>query len=226
MSASLALEMRGISKHYGRKRVLDKVDLTMSQSETVGLIGPNGAGKTTLLRILLGLVRPSEGTVRLAGCSPRAGPHALTVAYFGGEWTLPPTVSVRRWRRILGAPRVDGEDGRAFRLLSRGSRQLAGVKAALDRLGPRLLVLDEPYEGLDPDAARWLTETLQAKRARGIGSLVSSHRLHDLAGLCDRYAFLLDGRVVCLRPDEVAEGGHVTGATLLTTFDRLKDRKG
>lgn len=225
MKASATFELEGLSKHYGRKHVLDSVDLTMSQPETVGLIGPNGAGKTTLLRILLGLVRPSGGTVRLAGWCPRAGLHVLPVAYFGGEWTLPPTTSVRRWRRILGAPREDQEDDRSFRLLSRGSRQLAGLKAALDRTGPRLLVLDEPYEGLDPDAARWLTETLQAKRARGIGSLVSSHRLHDLAGLCDRYAFLLDGRVVCVRPHEVAEGGRVTGDTLLTMFDRLKGRK-
>ncbi len=221
---SAVFEFSAVCKRYGRRLVLQDVDLAMPRPDIVGLIGPNGAGKTTLLRLLVGLLKPSSGTVRLGSQPVPEALASVPVAYFAGETTLPPGVSERRWRALLGAAPSPQADPRPFRVLSRGSRQLAGLRAVLERPAARLLVLDEPYEGLDPDASRWLTTCLAARRAAGVGAVVSSHRLHDLAGLCARYAFLVDGRVVCLAPEVIAAGAPVTGAALLAVFDRLRGR--
>jgi ABC-2 type transport system ATP-binding protein len=106
-------------------------------------------------------------------------------------------------------------------VLSRGSRQAIGLKALLARPESRLIVLDEPWEGLDPDFSRWLSETLREKRAAGVAVVLSSHRLHDLAGLCDRYCFLINGCITTMRPDDDFDG-QITGERLLAMFDRLR----
>ncbi|MDQ5873317.1 MAG: ABC transporter ATP-binding protein, partial [Acidobacteriota bacterium] len=100
------------------------------------------------------------------------------------------------------------------------SRQLLGLRAVLSRTRLAAVFLDEPWESLDPDGARWLTETLRRRREEGCAFLVSSHRLHDLAGLCDRYAYLRDGRLEVKSAVELAEG-PVQGADLLRAFDRI-----
>jgi ABC-type multidrug transport system ATPase subunit len=99
---------------------------------------------------------------------------------------------------------------------------MVGLEAVLAMPGAELIVLDEPWETLDPDASRWLTKTLASRREAGSGILVSSHRLHDLAGLCDRYAFLIEGRVVLRGSEEIAEG-VITGGELLKEFDTLRN---
>jgi len=208
------LEARGIGKSYGPRTVLRDVDLALSSGEIVGLIGPNGAGKTTLLRILLGLVRPSRGRVALF--APRGA-----VEHFGGAHTLPPHVPVRTWTRLVSLGEASCDDRRPIRALSRGSRQLLGLSTVLARSCLALVLLDEPWEGLDPDGARWLSETLIRRKSEGCAFLLSSHRLHDLAGLCERYAFLTDGRIVIRGACEVAPG-RVSGDDLLRAFDRIR----
>jgi hypothetical protein len=85
-----------------------------------------------------------------------------------------------------------------------------------------LIVLDEPWEGLDPDAGRWLSTTIETKRDRGAAVVLSSHRLHDLAGLCDVYVFLLAHHATVLRAHDIVSVGAVTAAHLTSTFDRLR----
>jgi ABC-type multidrug transport system ATPase subunit len=208
------LEARGIGKSYGPRAILRDVDFALAAGEIVGLIGPNGAGKTTLLRILLGLVRPSGG--RVAALVP---PGA--VEHFGGAHTLPPHVPVRKWARLVSRGEASCDDRRPIRALSRGSRQLLGLSTVLARSQLAAVLLDEPWEGLDPDGTRWLSETLRRRKDEGCAFLVSSHRLHDLAGLCDRYAFLSDGNVVFRGAGEVAKG-PVSGEDLLRAFDRIR----
>jgi ABC-2 type transport system ATP-binding protein len=106
-------------------------------------------------------------------------------------------------------------------MLSRGSRQLLGLRTVLARTGLVAVFLDEPWEGLDPDGSRWLTETLRRKKDEGCAVLVSSHRLHDLAGLCDRYGFLLEGRAVIRDAAEIS-ADPVRGEDLLRAFDRIR----
>jgi ABC-type multidrug transport system ATPase subunit len=144
-------------------------------------------------------------------------------AYFSGESTLPPGVSAREWRSLFQDDDEGGE-ARQFRLLSRGTRPQVGLKTLLSVSGVRLFVLDEPWEGLDPDASRWLTEMMRARRDAGVTILVSSHRLHDLAGVCDRYVFLDRGFATIVTGEAVARNGVVTGDGLLAAFDAVRGR--
>jgi ABC-2 type transport system ATP-binding protein len=106
--------------------------------------------------------------------------------------------------------------------LSRGTRQVLGLRTALGRQPLGLIVLDEPWEALDPDAALWLSTILETKRDRGAAVVLSSHRLHDLAGLCDMYLFLLPRQATLLQAHDIAPGGTVTAEELAAAFDRLR----
>lgn len=177
------LELSAVSKRFGAVPVLAQAWLQVRGGEAVGLVGANGAGKTTLLRIAAGLVNPDAGLVRTLDC-----PAGL--CYFGGEMTLPREVRGQRWASLFG---VSSHEGRPLGTLSRGSRQLFGLRTLLARHAD-LVILDEPWEGLDPAGASWLTETLQRRREAGASLLISSHRLHDLVEVCSRFVLLDGGR--------------------------------
>ncbi|MBI3493708.1 MAG: ATP-binding cassette domain-containing protein [Acidobacteria bacterium] len=205
-------ELNGVSKRLGRHAALEDVSLSIASGEILGLIGPNGAGKTTLLRILAGLLRPSAGSVW------RVTPDRLS--YFGGEQTLPSDLSARRWLSLWSAGAANGTSSRRLSVLSRGTRQQVGLQAMLADSTSRLLLLDEPWEGLDPDASRWLSQAMIEKRAAGAGIVVSSHRIHDLADVCDRCVFLVGGRLI---GNAVwCEGLSDRTAALLEAFDRAR----
>ncbi len=207
------LVARSLAKHFGAGPIFSGVDLALREREITGLVGANGAGKTTLLRTLLGFVRPSAGEVA------RSVPPGA-VEHFGGAPTLPPHLSARTWVRLVSRGEAACDDPRPIRTLSRGSRQILGLSTVLARRDARVFLLDEPWEGLDPDGSRWLSDTLRQRRDDGCALLVSSHRLYDLAGLCGRYAFLAKGRVAVL---EAAEIGEPVGAPELSrVFDLLR----
>ena len=215
---TVVVHARGVSKGYAGNPILQEVEFALGSAEVVGLIGANGSGKTTLLRTLLGLVGVDAGRIEWMETGVAMPPDG--VAHFGGSHTLPPHVSARTWVRLVSRGEATCDDRRSFRALSRGSRQLVGLRAVLGRTELAAAFLDEPWESLDPNGARWLTETLQRLRAEGCALLVSSHRLHDLAGLCDRYAFLRKGRLVVRSAAELASG-PVRGPDLLRAFDRI-----
>ncbi len=219
---SALLEAAGIRKLYGDRQVLDGLDLILAPGEAVALIGPNGAGKTTFLRILMGLLTPNAGAVVWRNQPVRRAFENTSVGYFGGEHTIPPHVSACAWSRAVSHGAEPGECSRRVGTLSRGSRQLLGLRAVLSRGEWVAVLLDEPWEGLDPDAARWLSTAIRERVDRGASFLLSSHRLHDLAGLCDRYAFLIDGRLVIRSASEIAPQREVSGADLLASFDELR----
>ncbi len=182
------LELAAVSKAFGRRQVLNQAWLQVRSGEAVGLIGANGAGKTTLLRIAAGLVRPDGGSVRW---SPMAGDEEARIRYYGGEMTLPPSVPARRWASLFGVP---ADDTRRIGRLSRGSRQMLGLQVLLSGNDADLILLDEPWEGLDPDGSAWLTETVRRWRSEGAAILISSHRLYDLDAVCTRFLLLESGR--------------------------------
>jgi ABC-2 type transport system ATP-binding protein len=181
-------ELAAVSKAFGGRRVLNQVWLQVRGGEAVGLVGSNGAGKTTLMRIAAGLVRPDAGSVRWADARP-------ALRYFGGEMTLPPDVRVRAWGSLFGE-RMD--DRRRIGELSRGSRQLLGLRLVLAGTEADILLLDEPWEGLDPNGSEWLTDTLRRWRDDGAAVLISSHRLHDLDSVCTRFVMLEAGRCLTI----------------------------
>jgi ABC-2 type transport system ATP-binding protein len=207
------IEVRGLTKVYGEIVAVDGVDLTIDRGDVFGYLGPNGAGKTTSLRMMLGLIRPTAGTVRLFGRDPQVSVKALEgVAGFVEAPSFYPYFSGRRNLELFAA--LDGTaTGSATRIdevletvglrdrakdrvrgYSHGMRQRLGIAAALLR-GPRLLVLDEPTTGLDPAGMRDMRQLVRDLAARGITVLLSSHLLVEVDELCNRVAIVRSGRI-------------------------------
>jgi len=211
----LPVEARGLVKRYGTVTAVDGVDLTVEPGDIYGYLGPNGAGKTTTLRMLLGLVHPNEGTVRVFGRDPVArGGRALDgVAGFVEAPAFYPYLSGRKNLELLAAfdgggkrerQRIDSvlaEVGLLERAgdrvggYSQGMRQRLGIAAALLR-DPRLLILDEPANGLDPAGIRDMRGLVARLAAQGMTILYSSHLLAEVEEVCNRVAIVDRGRLV------------------------------
>lgn len=215
MSAKAAsgppIEVRGLVKRYGDLTAVDHVDLTVEPGDVFGYLGPNGAGKTTSLRMMLGLIRPTEGSVRVFGRDPQLGIAALEgVAGFVEGPQFYPYLPGRVNLELLAA--LDGGDARK-RIdevldivelgprgkdrvggYSHGMRQRLGIAAALLR-APRLLLLDEPATGLDPGGMRDMRRLVRRLASEGMTVLLSSHLLAEVEELCNRVAIVQTGRV-------------------------------
>jgi ABC-2 type transport system ATP-binding protein len=203
---------RGLVKRYGELVAVDHVDLTVEHGDVFGYLGPNGAGKTTSLRMLLGLIRPSEGRAELFGRDPLVrGAKALDgVAGFVEGPAFYPYLSARRNLELLSVY-DDGPRSRIDEVLdlvelrdrardrvggySHGMKQRLGIAASLLR-APRLLLLDEPTTGLDPAGMRDMRQLVRRLAAEGITILLSSHLLYEVEDLCNRVAIVRRGRVV------------------------------
>jgi ABC-2 type transport system ATP-binding protein len=214
-SPTLAVRAREISKSFGEVVALDGVDLDIAEGRVHGLVGPNGAGKTTLLGLLLGLAVADRGDLEILG-SPVRRTLALPdgVAGFVDGPGLYPSLTARQnlaaLARLRGAGSggigdvleqvglIDVADDRV-RGFSLGMRQRLGLAAAL-LTRPRLLVLDEPANGLDPAGTRHVRRVLTRLAAQGTSVVLSSHRMDELAALCSEVTLLATGRVVFSGP--------------------------
>ena len=237
MQSTAAIRARGVTKRFGDVIALDGVDLDIPAGQVHGLVGPNGAGKTTLLGLLLGLAVADGGTLEVFGTSVgRALAVSSGVAGFVESPGLYPTLTARQNLAALASLRSEADGGFAdvdelldrvglrevagdpVRGFSLGMRQRLGLAAAL--LGePRLLVLDEPANGLDPAGKRQVHRVLTDLADAGATVVLSSHRMDDLAALCDEVTLLSAGRVVFSGPVRklAAESGELD--YLLVTSD-------
>jgi ABC-2 type transport system ATP-binding protein len=199
----------GLTKRYGDLAAVDGVDLTVRAGEVYGFLGPNGAGKTTTLRMVLGLIRPTAGSVRVLGHTPGPGWLDGVGALIEGP-AFYPYLSGRDNLRVLarytGVPgaRIDAVldtvdlAGRAkdpYRAYSLGMKQRLGVAAALLK-DPQLLVLDEPTNGLDPAGMAEMRTLIRRLGASGHTVLLSSHLLGEVEQICDRVGVIARGRIV------------------------------
>ncbi|HVK45701.1 MAG TPA: ABC transporter ATP-binding protein [Micropruina sp.] len=201
----------GLVKHFGRTRALDGLDLVVRQGEVHGFLGPNGAGKSTTLRILLGLLRPSAGRVRLLDGDPWHDATALhrRLAYVPGDVTLWPQLTGGEVIDVLARLRGGINPDRREELLerfeldptkkgaaySKGNRQKVALVAAFASEA-ELLILDEPTAGLDPLMEDVFNQCVVRERARGRTVLLSSHILSEVEALCDRVSIIRKGRNV------------------------------
>jgi len=229
------IRTRALTKRYGRVTAVDGLDLQVHEGDRFGFLGPNGSGKTTTVRMVLGLVLPTSGEVDLLGGRPgrrslqqvgalvegpafvphlsgRANLRLLDAAGPGGRW------STRRTRieaalEQVGLERVDRRPVKAYSL---GMRQRLGLAAALLRR-PRLLVLDEPTNGLDPQGIREVRELLLELNRRGTTVFLSSHLLSEVEALCTRVAVMDRGRMVL--QDDLASFQAPTGLVEVRTPD-------
>ncbi|MFJ6837798.1 ABC transporter ATP-binding protein [Streptomyces sp. NPDC091209] len=217
MDRPLAVRARGITKCFGDTVALDGVDLDVARGQIHGLVGPNGAGKTTLLGLLLGLAVADEGRLEILGTPLRralAAPDG--VAGFVDGPGLYPSLTARQNLAALAALRGQGARAAGVgdvldqvgltdvaddpaRGYSLGMRQRLGLAAAL-LTEPRLLVLDEPSNGLDPAGKRHVHGVLDRLAANGTAVVLSSHRMDDLQALCSEVTILATGRVVFTGP--------------------------
>jgi ABC-2 type transport system ATP-binding protein len=208
---TMAIEVAGLRKDFGRTRALDGLDLSVAHGEVHGFLGPNGAGKTTTLRILLGLLRADAGTATLLGGDPWRQATTLhrRVAYVPGDVTLWPNLSGGEVIDLLGRlrggldskrraallERFDLDPSRRTRAYSKGNRQKVALIAALAS-GAELLILDEPTAGLDPLMEAAFREAVEELRHDGTTVLLSSHILSEVEALCDRVTIIRAGRAV------------------------------
>ncbi|MBP2647668.1 MAG: ccmA [Gemmatimonadetes bacterium] len=207
------LQATGLRRAFGERVVLDGVDLSLAEGETVAVIGPNGVGKTTLLRILAGLLRPSAGSVLLDGRPVRtADPQSRAAigllshrAMLYDDLTLQENLEfVARLHGLRDPRRVAREAleqvellsraGDSPRTLSRGLIQRAALARALLH-APRLLLLDEPFTGLDSAAAGRLTSLLAARRPAGLGTIIVTHQEHEAREIASRVLALRAGSI-------------------------------
>jgi ABC-2 type transport system ATP-binding protein len=207
---TLPVETEGLTKRYGPITAVDGVSLTVRPGEVYGFLGPNGAGKTTTLRMLLGLVRPTAGTARVFGELPGAPEHLASVGaliegpgfypYLSGRDNLRvlSRYSGTRQRRIdtvLDLVDLGGRAGDKFGTYSMGMKQRLGVAAALLK-DPRLLILDEPTNGLDPAGMADMRTLVRRLGTAGTTVLLSSHLLGEVQQICDRVGVVAGGRLV------------------------------
>ena len=234
-AADEVVRVRSLSKRYGDIVAIDDVSLTLPAGTITGLLGPNGAGKTTTLRALLGLAEPSAGTAlvfgrryrdldhpsRLVGAvlesgdfdPGRRGRDHLRALALAAD--LPPA----RVDAVLDLVGLTAAARRRVGTYSLGMRQRLGLAGAL--LGePRLLVLDEPANGLDPKGTHWLRTFLRSFADDGGTVLVSSHVLAELAQTVDRIVIIARGQVITSGPlAELTRGGRTLEAAYLELTD-------
>ncbi|MBE2201415.1 MAG: ABC transporter ATP-binding protein [Anaerolinea sp.] len=207
------IETKGLTVYYGKHRGVVDLNLTVRQGEVFGFLGPNGAGKTTTQRVLLDIIRPSQGTAHIFGqdCQRDGVAIRKRVGYIPGELALPfmkasayldMLVAVRgnhtdpAYRRML-CERLNLDTSRKMREYSRGNKQKVGVVAAF-MSKPDLLILDEPTSGLDPLMQQTVLELVREAQADGRTVFFSSHILSEVQAVCDRVGIIRNGQLVAV----------------------------
>ena len=228
----VVIEVAGLVKRYGGKLAVDGVSLSVADGEAFGYVGPNGAGKTTTIRSILGLVRPTAGTIRVLGHDVATDLEAALadIGHLPGEFGLWPQMTGAECLEYLGAlqrrPPVRRQElcdrlelsqpdlRRQVRLYSRGMRQKIGLVQAFQH-APRVLVLDEPTEGLDPVMKERFVGLLAEHRVAGGTIFLSSHILSEVEQTTERVAVVKAGRIVATGATADLTGERVHHCTLV-----------
>ena len=216
-TTDVAIRTEGLTKHYGRRRGLEGLDLHVRTGEVFGYLGPNGAGKTTTIRLLLDLIRPSGGAATVLGLDPRRQGVALRrrIGYLPGDFTVDTRQPVRELLTYLGnlrggvprsrietlAERLDLDMSARIRSLSKGNRQKVGLVQAFMHQ-PELLILDEPTSGLDPLVQQRFLAMLREAKATGQTVFMSSHVLSEVQQSADRVGIVRGGRLAAVEEVE------------------------
>ncbi|MBY3618222.1 ABC transporter ATP-binding protein [Acinetobacter sp. CUI P1] len=214
-SSPVVLSVDGVRKKIGRKWIIDDVTFDVREGEIFGFLGPNGAGKTTTIRMLVDLIRPSEGKITVCGYNVNRNPEKAlqfvgsivenpeVYTYLTGWENLQHFARMQlgidnaRISEVVDIVRLDQRIHDKVSTYSLGMRQRLGIAQAL--LGrPRLLILDEPTNGLDPKGIKELREFIRKLADEGLAVFVSSHLLSEIQLLCDRVAIISKGRVLAV----------------------------
>lgn len=213
----VVLQVDRLKKVIGKKTIVENVSFTVREGEIFGFLGPNGAGKTTTIRMLVDLIRPTEGSVSICGHQVHRNPE-LALSYVGSIVENPevysyltgyenleqfarmqPGISKERLKEVIALVGLDARIHDKVKTYSLGMRQRLGIAQAL--LGaPKLLILDEPTNGLDPKGIKELRQFIRSLADQGMAVVVSSHLLSEIQLMCDRVAIISRGKVLASGP--------------------------
>ena len=248
--SSFALEVRGLAKSF-EKPAVDGLDLTIRTGEFYTLLGPNGAGKTTTLRMITGLLKPDRGSIAVFGIDALADPVAAkqTMAWLSEEpliydkltpmeylefvaglWSMESNVAAERAHDLTGWLGLEAHANDRCEALSRGMRQKVALGGALLH-EPRLIILDEPFTGLDAGSARLVRRVLRDRVDAGCSVIMTTHILDIAERMADRIGVMVDGRLLAegnldeLRRQAGADGGDLEDTFLILLDGSAAERK-
>jgi len=213
-----AAQLTNVTKRYGEIIAVDNVNLTIEQGEIFGLLGPNGSGKSTTLKMLLGLVHPDEGAVTVLGTAVEQDPVAVKrmvgyvpeaprlyefltgieyLDFIGDVYGMAAEDKKNRINEYLKAMQLEGREGDMINSYSEGMKQkIALISAFLHK--PKLLIMDEPLNALDPRSARIVKDFLQELKKQNVSAILSTHVLEIAQAMCDRIGIMYRGRLLAL----------------------------
>ena len=234
----IALALRGVSKSFDRPAV-DALDLTIYGGEFYALVGPNGAGKTTTLRMVVGLLKPDAGSIRIGGIDALSNPVAakqitawlsdepmiydkLTpyeyLEFVAGLWRIDPAVAQGRARELIGWLGLEPHAHECCEGFSRGMRQKVALAGALVH-DPKLIILDEPLTGLDAGTARQVKDVLRGRVREGGTVIMTTHILEVAERMADRIGVIACGRLIAEGTlDDLRRQTGETATSLEDTF--------
>jgi ABC-2 type transport system ATP-binding protein len=222
------IEIEHLTKRYGTKTAVDDVSFSVKSGEIFGFLGPNGAGKTTTLKIIVGLLQPTSGSVRVAGFDIQTQPLQAKAAsgfvpdepnlyakltgrellqFVGDLYNIEPAQINRRAEELLRMFDLTESADDTTDSYSHGMKQKASIAAALVH-DPKVFILDEPTVGLDPKSARLIKDILRQMAERGAAVMLSTHILEIAEHMCDRIGIISGGKLVAIGTmEELRAGG-------------------
>lgn len=235
-----AIQTKNLTKQYDETTALNTLDLTVSSGEVYGFLGPNGAGKSTTIDLLMDYIRPTGGQASVLGYDPQTESSAVhrRVGILPDRFGVYATLTGRQHVEfIIEAKGVDDDPdallsrvglgdaaGKTARSYSKGMQQRLGLSMALVG-NPDLLILDEPFSGLDPYGVRLVREIVAEQNSRGATIFFSSHVLDQVERVCDRIGLLAEGELVAEgTPTEVREQAGIS-SELVITFDDMDEAR-
>jgi len=236
MAPEPVIEMRKLTKYYGRSRGIIDVDLIVERGEVFGFLGPNGAGKSTTIRTILDYIRPTSGFARVNGMDPQKEGAKVrrSVGYLPSDFGTYHGMTARKYLRTLlsmmeyrGRDRIE-ELAERFQLdldrkikeFSRGNRQKVGLVSAFMHY-PLLVILDEPTTGLDPLMQQEFYNLVHEEKEAGRTVFLSSHILAEVEAICDREGIIKEGRLIVV--EAMRSFKEKTGKIMQVRFDREVD---
>ncbi len=218
MSTQFAVELKGVTKRYNEIVAVNNMNLTISKGEIFGLLGPNGSGKSTTLKMLLGLVQPDAGSLNVLGLDVQKDPVTVKqqvgyvpespniyefltgieyLDFIADIYGVPPAEKQQRITEYLKALQLEGRECDMINGYSDGmKKKITLISAFLHK--PKLLILDEPLNALDPRSARIVKDFLHELKTQGVTTIMSTHVLEIAEALCDRIGIMYQGNILAL----------------------------
>jgi len=242
MSNQYAVELRGVTKRYNEILAVNNINLNINSGEIFALLGPNGSGKSTTLKMLLGLVPPTAGSLTVLGLDVQNDPIAVKrqvgyvpespdiyefltgieyLDFIADIYNVPPTEKQQRINEYLKALQLEGREGDMINSYSDGmKKKISLISAFLHK--PKLLILDEPLNALDPRSARIVKNFLQELKTQGVTTILSTHVLEIAEAVCDRIGIMYQGSILALgNMNHLREEASLPGSGLEDIFLKL-----